>query len=250
MMGYNPFSLEGKTILVTGASSGIGRATAVECSKLGANVIISARDEKRLEETREMMANGNHQIFPLDLSCNDNLEDFVTGLPKLDGVVLNAGFTSIAPLSFIKEENLKAIFQVNTIAPILLMKNLIKKKKINKDSSIVFTSSLAGLGCTTVGNAMYTASKGAISSFVKCAALELAPKKIRVNAVCPGMVDTGILSKGLVSEEQLKLDSANYPLGRYGRPEEIAYAIIYLLSDASSWSTGTNLVIDGGLTTK
>lgn len=249
-MGYNPFSLEGKTILVTGASSGIGRATAVECSKLGANVIISARDEKRLEKTKEMMVNGNHQIIPLDLSSNDSLEDFVTGLPKLDGVVLNAGFTSIAPLSFIKEENLKAIFQVNTIAPILLMKNLIKKKRINKDSSIVFTSSLAGLGCTTVGNSMYTASKGAISSFVKCAALELAPKNIRVNAVCPGMVDTGILSKGLISEEQLKADSANYPLGRYGRPEEIAYAIIYLLSDAASWSTGTNLVIDGGLTTK
>ena len=249
-MGYNPFSLEGKNILVTGASSGIGRATAVECSKLGANVIISARDEKRLEKTKEMMVNGNHQIIPLDLSSNDSLEDFVTGLPKLDGVVLNAGFTSIAPLSFIKEENLKAIFQVNTIAPILLMKNLIKKKRINKDSSIVFTSSLAGLGCTTVGNAMYTASKGAISSFVKSAALELAPKNIRVNAVCPGMVDTGILSKGLISEEQLKADSANYPLGRYGRPEEIAYAIIYLLSDAASWSTGTNLVIDGGLTTK
>lgn len=249
-INYNPFSLEDKTILVTGASSGIGRATAVECSRLGANVVISARNEERLEETKKMMAEGEHQIVPLDLANNDSIEEFVASLPKLDGVVLNAGYTSLSPLPFIKEENLKSILQVNTIAPILLLRTLLKKKKITKNSSVVFTSSLAGLGCTSVGNAMYTASKGAISSFIKCAALELAPKNIRVNAVCPGMVDTGILDKGLITEEQLKQDSKNYPLGRYGKPEEIAYAIIYLLSDASSWTTGTNLVIDGGVTTK
>ena len=132
----------------------------------------------------------------------------------------------------------------------LLLQKLLKKKKLKKGASVVFTSSMAGLGNTTVGNSMYSASKGAISAFIKCVALELAPKSIRVNAVCPAMVDTGILDSGTVSKEQLEEDIKNYPLGRYGKPTDIAWAMIYLLSDASSWITGDNLVIDGGITLK
>ena len=245
-MMSNPFSLDGKTILVTGASSGIGKATAIECSKLGAKVIITARNETRLKETLSLMDGSGHLIMPCDLNDPSQIESLVSDLPEIQGTVNNAGFTKILPLPFIDEVSLKEMFQVDTIAPILILKNLVKKKKIKKGSSVVFTSSMAGLGNVTVGNSMYAACKGAISAFIKAAALELAPKGIRVNAVCPAMVDTGILDSGTISREQLEKDILNYPLRRYGKPEDVALAMIYLLSDASSWVTGTNMVIDGG----
>lgn len=245
---YNPYSLEGKTILVTGASSGIGRATAIECSKLGAKVIITARNIDRLAQTLNELEGVGHQSILCDLNDEDAIDKMVSELPEIQGLVNNAGFTKILPIQFFGKEDVNSILQVNTIAPILLLQKLLKKKKIKKGASVVFTSSLAGLGCCTVGNSMYTASKGAISAFIRCAALELAPKNIRVNAVCPGMIDTGILDSGTVTKEQLEEDMKNYPLGRYGKPEEVALAMIYLLSDASSWVTGDNLIIDGGLT--
>lgn len=246
---YNPYSLEGKTILVTGASSGIGRATAIECSKLGAKVVITARNEDRLRETLNLLEGEGHKMVLCDLNFNDEVSNLVDSVPGIQGLVNNAGYTKISPIPFIKEEDFLNIINVNTISPINLFRLLLKKKKIKKGSSVVFTSSLAGLGYTTVGNAMYTVSKGAISAFVRTAALEYASKQIRVNAVCPAMVNTGILNSGTVSEDQLAEDLKNYPLGRYGNPEEIAWAIIYLLSDASSYTTGLNLVIDGGYTT-
>ena len=174
----------------------------------------------------------------------------VSELPDVQGVINNAGYTKILPVQFINTDELNSIFQVNTVAPMLLLQKLLKKKKIKKGASIVFTSSLAGLGCCTVGNSMYSATKGAISAFIRCVALELAPKKIRVNAVCPAMVDTGILNSGTITKEQLSTELNNYPLGRFGNPSDIALAMVYLLSDASSWITGDNLVLDGGLTLK
>lgn len=245
---YNPFSLDGKTILVTGASSGIGRAAAIECSKLGASVIITARNEERLKETLSSMEGGNHRSIVCDLSEEANIDNLVASLPEIQGLVNNAGYTKLLPLQFLNVTDLTGILKVNTLAPVLLLQKLLKKKKLKKGASVVFTSSLAGLGCCSVGNSMYTASKGAISAFIRCAALELAPKRIRVNAVCPAMVDTGILDSGTVSKEQLEEDAKNYPLGRYGTPNDIAWAMIYLLSDASSWVTGDNLIIDGGVT--
>ena len=242
----SPFSLSGKTILVTGASSGIGRAAAIECAKAGAQVILTARNTDRLQESLEMLPGEGHMFLPCDLDKPEEIANLVAGLPAIHGVINNAGFTKILPLQFIDEQSFKDILNVNTVAPVLLLRLLLKKKKLQAGASVVFTSSLAGLGRSTVGNGMYTASKGAVSAFVACAALELAKKNIRVNAVCPGMVDTGILSNGTISEEQLEKDRMNYPLGRYGKPEEVAWAMIYLLSDASSWVTGTNLIIDGG----
>ena len=244
---FNPFSLEGKTILVTGASSGIGKATAIECSRLGAKVIITGRNEERLNQTLQQLEGEGHQSFICDLNNEADIDNMVVLIPEIQGLVNNAGFTKILPLQFLNQEDLNGILQTNTISPILLFQKLLKKKKMKKDASVVFTSSLAGIGACTVGNSMYVATKGAISAFVHCAALELAPKRIRVNAVCPGMVDTGILSSGTLSEDQIKKDQENYPLGRFGRAEEVAWAIIYLLSDASAWITGDNLVIDGGL---
>lgn len=244
---YNPYSLEGKTILVTGASSGIGRASAIECSKLGARVVITARNEERLKETLSAMEGDNHLVIPCDLSDEASIDNLVEELPEIQGLLNNAGFTKILPIQFISSEDLTSILGVNTVAPILLLQKLLKKKKLKKGASVVFTSSMAGIGFSSVGNSMYAASKGAISAFIRCAAKELAPKGIRVNAVCPAMVDTGILSAGTISSEQLEENKKRYPLGRFGKPEEIAWAIIYLLSDASAWVTGDNLILDGGV---
>lgn len=245
-MLYNPYSLKGKTILVTGASSGIGQATAIECAKLGAKVIITARNKERLEKTLNAMDGEVHEIRICDFSNESELKEMVSSLPCIDGLVNNAGFTKAKPIQFIKEEDIHGLLDVNTVAPIMIVKYLLKQKKIQNGGSIVFTSSIAGIGYTVVGNAMYSSTKGAISAFVPCAALELAPKGIRVNAVCPGMVETNILASGDITDEQVELDKQNYPLKRYGKPIEIAWAISYLLSDASQWVTGTNMIIDGG----
>ena len=247
---YNPYSLEGKTILVTGASSGIGKAAAIESSKMGAKVIVTARNEERLAQTLSELEGDGHQMKLCDLNIESAIDKMVDELPEIQGLINNAGYTKLLPVQFISSSDINSILQVNTVAPMILLQKLIKKKKLKKGSSVVFTSSMAGLGSSSVGNSMYTASKGAISAFIRCVALELAPKNIRVNAVCPAMVDTGILDSGTVTKEQLEEDMKNYPLGRYGNPNDIAWAMIYLLSDASSWITGDNLVIDGGVTLK
>lgn len=247
-MSYNPFSLINKTILVTGASSGIGKATAIECSKMGAKVIITARNEEKLKETLSSLEGEGHQMIIADLSNTDEIDSLVSQLPEINGLVNNAGKTITLPCNFITEEKLADIVSVNMTAPILLFSKLLKKKKLQKKSSIVFTSSINGIKTGSVGSSMYCATKGALSGFVKTAAIEYATKQIRVNCVCPGMINTNILEFGVVTEEQLVEDAKKYPLGRYGEPEEVAYAIIYLLSDASSFVTGTNLVIDGGFT--
>ena len=245
---FNPFSLEGKTILVTGGSSGIGRATAVECSKLGATVVITGRNEARLQETVSMMEGGAHQIIIADLATDDGVQCLVDNCPKLDGLVNNAGYTHTMLTNFINRKALSQQLEVNTIAPILLFQRLLNAKKIGKGSSVVFTASISGLCCAGLGNVLYSTSKSAINGFVKNAALDLASRNIRINAVAPGMVDTHILDAGTISEEQLEAERQRYPMKRFGKPEEVAYAIIYLLSDASSFTTGSTIVLDGGFT--
>lgn len=246
-MSYNPYSLEGKKILITGASSGIGQATAIECSKLGAKVVIVGRNEERLQYTMSQLDGEGHKYIVCDLSDSEGLNRIIGDIPSLDGLVNNAGIGNMSPISFIKEKDLEAVFRTNTFAPILLLKLLSKKKLLAKNSSVVFTSSVAGLGAASTGNGIYTASKGALSAFIKVAALEFATKNIRVNAVCPGMTRTPLIENESVQEEELIKDMERYPLKRYAEPKEIAWGIIYLLSDASSFVTGDNLVIDGGL---
>lgn len=247
MMEYNPFSLEGKTVLVTGASSGIGRSTAIECSRLGANVIITARNRERLEETLSKMEGNNNKTIIADLNNGDQRCNLVKECPLLDGISLNAGIVIHSPVKFIKEEKFLETFGVNTLSPIQLLALLLKNKKLNKGSSIVFTSSIAGVGLGSIGDGEYSASKGALSAFVPVAAKELAVQRIRVNAVCPAMIQTNMTMAGTFTEEQNEENMRKYPLGRWGKPEEVAWAIIYLLSDASSFTTGTNLIINGGL---
>lgn len=247
---YSPFSLLGKRILVTGASSGIGRAIAIECSRMGANVILTARNEERLNETLQQMDNIQlHQIIVADLSNMDDIKTLVDSMGNpLDGIVQCAGFTVPKPFQFVNQKDIDSIMAVNFMAPAILSQMLLKKKMLNKGASIVFISSISGVWVSYVGSSLYSASKGAVNGLVKGMAIELAAKSIRVNCVNPGMVETNILEKGIISDEQLHNDMQLYPLKRHGKPEEIAYAVIYLLSDASAWVTGTNLLIDGGYT--
>lgn len=252
-ISYNPFALEKKTILVTGASSGIGRTTAIECSKMGATVIITARNEVRLTETFDLLDNSlgqQHLMLLADLSIQNDIYKLVDTLPVLEGVSLNAGIVKTLPIKFINQEALLDVLNVNMIGPVLLTQRLLKKKKLHRGSSVVFTSSIGGVMISTVGNTMYGISKGGLNAFMKGLALEMASQGIRSNSVNPGFVATNILSAGTISEEQLKENMAKYPLGRFGKPEDIAHAIIYLLSDASSWVTGHTLVVDGGVILK
>lgn len=245
---HNPFSLTGKTVLVTGASSGIGRATAIECSRLGARIIVTGRDEKRLWETFEYLEGEGHLSILADLAKAEDLDKLVTQTPALDGLVNNAGMTEMVFTPFIKREKLEKILEINTIAPILLTQKLLRKKRLGKGGSIVFTGSISGTSVCGGGNALYSTSKGAIHGFMKNAALDLSIKGIRVNEVCPGMIDTHIMDDSSISSDMLEIEMSRYPMKRFGKSEEVAYGIIYLLSEASSFVTGTSIVIDGGFT--
>jgi len=245
---HNPFSLSGKTILVTGASSGIGKSVAIECAKMGARLIITGRNRERLDETMKQLEGDNHQQKICDLQTDEGMKIVVENVPLIDGIVHCAGITRTVPFTYVTPEIVKEIIGINFIAPLTISRQLLSLKKIRSNGSIVFISSISGTLCSYIGNSIYSASKGAINGLIKGMALDLAPKKIRVNSVTPGMVETDILSAGSISEDQLQEDMKRYPLKRYGRPEEIAYSVIYLLSDAASWITGSNLLIDGGYT--
>lgn len=242
----NPFSLEGKTILVTGASSGIGRETALACARMGASVVITGRDADRLGKTFEQLeSSGNTQILA-DMTNKEDVESLVASLPPLDGAVLCAGNSITLPLQFGTREKFDEMFDVNFFAPIELLRLVYKKKVLQKGASVVLIASIGGTHSFMPGNGVYGASKAALNSVMKYAAREYASRKIRVNSICPGMVDTPLIHRGTITEEQLAEDAKRYPLGRYGHPEDIANGAIYLLSDASSWLTGHDLVIDGG----
>ena len=248
---YNPFTLEGKRILVTGASSGIGADTAVECSRMGAEVLITGRNEERLKQTYSRLdtsLGAKHQMIVADLSDETSLSALVERIDTLDGLVNNAGVNRVKPVNFIKQEDFDYIFQSNTWTAVNLTRLLCKKKKIKKNGSVVFTSSVSAF-FNAPGRALYAGSKAALTSFMRSFAVELADKGIRANAVHPGMVETKMISENL-SEEELQNNLKEYPLRRFGKPEDVAWAVIYLLSDASSWITGTSVVIDGGFMLK
>lgn len=243
---YNPFSLNNKTILITGASSGIGRAAAIECSKLGATIVLTARNEDRLKETLSLMEGVDHKIITADLTEEDDIQRLASDCPQLDGLVNNAGVATYKPVAFYTNKELDQVYKANTFAPMLLTRWLLKKKKMNNNASIVFTASVAAFN-STLGNGIYGSSKAALTAYMKYCAKELAAKGIRANSVHPGMIETKLIHGGAVSEEDLNADMKHYPLGRYGKPEEVAWAMIYLLSDASAWTTGETLVVDGGV---
>lgn len=245
MEAFNPFSLDGKTILVTGASSGIGRGIAVACSKMGAKLVVNGRNEQRLAETMEQLAGEGHAAMAADLSNMDAIAGMVSGLPKLDGTVHCAGIGQRVLCKQLLESDLDNVMNVNYKAPVMLQTEILKQKKINKDASIVFIASIAA-DSPSIGNAMYSASKGAILSYAHCLALELAPRNIRVNSILPAMIWTDLIFNGGLTEEDLREDEKRYPLKRYGKSEDVANLAIYLLSDAASWMTGSDIKITGG----
>lgn len=247
---YNPFSLEGKKILVTGASSGIGKAIAIECSKMGAYVSIVGRNEERLNDTFSQLGGNseNHSKINLELTDYDQVESAIKEMPSFDGIVNCAGIGTTNLFQFLTRDKMQHVFDVNFFSPVELTRLLLKKKKINKNASIVFLSSIDGPINSHIANSSYSATKAALAAIAKGMAVELAPKNIRVNYLMPGQTETPLIHNEFITEEQLAIDMEKYPLKRYGRPEEIAYGAIYFLSDASTFTTGAGLVIDGGFT--
>lgn len=239
------FSLEGKTILITGASSGIGKATAIECSKMGANIFLSARNKERLEQTLSEMAPGNHSIIAADMTHIEDVQKIAEEVSVLDGVALIAGINDKMIIKKIDDEYVSKMLTTNFSGPALLVKSLLKGKKIAKQASIVFLSSVSAF-YPSVSNALYGASKAAVNQFAKVLALEVLPLRARVNCIQPAFVETEMIQK--YGEDTLDEIRKNYPLGRFAKPEEIAQAVIYFFSDATQLITGTSLVIDGGYT--
>jgi NAD(P)-dependent dehydrogenase (short-subunit alcohol dehydrogenase family) len=242
----NLFDIEYKNILVTGASSGIGKEIAIKLNALGANVIITGRNEDRLNETRDSMV--YHLGIPVetyacDLSKEDEIKKMVTELPQLDGVVFCAGVVEYYPIRFINAEKINNIFSVNLNSQILLTQQLVKNKKLKPNGSLVYISSIASkIG--VAGTALYAASKAGLNGFVKVTASELANQKIRANSICPGIIQTPMTEKAQNVNNNLAKD---YPLG-LGETIDVVGPCIFLLSDASKWITGTELILDGGLT--
>lgn len=245
MTGFNPFSLKGKTILVTGASSGIGRGIAITCSKMGATVILNGRNMLKLGATLGQLDEGEHKMIAADLTNNESVSRMMKALPTLDGIVHCAGIGQRIPGKLLNEDAVDQVMNINFKGPVLLQSELLRQKKINKGASIVFIASIASWSAS-FGNSVYSASKGAIISYANCLSLELAPRKIRVNCISPAMVWTDLIYQEGIEEQQLKEDENKYPLKRYGTPDDIAYLAVYMLSDASSWMTGSNVKISGG----
>lgn len=241
---YNPFSLEHKKILVTGASSGIGRGISIDTSKMGASLIVTARNEERLKDTMSFLEGKDHSYVIADLSFEDDINRIVDSLPVIDGIVLSAGMIKTMPVKNISSKAIDEIFDVNIISNIKLLSKLLKRKKLAHSASIVLISSVSTFN-VKVGNSLYSSTKGAMNSFAKAMALEVAKLKIRVNCIQPGFIPSNILNKE--EDSMLRWYAERHPLG-FGTPTDIANACIYLLSDAAQWVTGSIFTIDGGYT--
>ncbi len=250
---FNPFSLEGKTILVTGASSGIGRQCAIDCSKMGAKIIAIGRDSERLTSVLSEME-GDNVCFSYDLSNIEGIKNFLSSIVdkqgKLDGFIHAAGIEITNPVKLLKSEDYEALYRVNCLSAFEIVKHLCSIKTFNRGGSIVFIGSISGL-IARKGLSAYAASKGALISAARVMALEMAQREIRVNTISPGTILTPMMQKVLdtMSEEQRQKRIEDFPLG-LGTQSDISNACIYLLSDASRWVTGNNLVVDGGYTAK
>ncbi|MDR6922912.1 SDR family oxidoreductase [Chryseobacterium sp. 2987] len=247
----NQFSLKDKIILITGASSGIGRSCSVECSNAGADLILIARNEEELQKTVSMLSpEAKAEMIIADITQGENLEELIAEkvavLGKISGFIHCAGIEKTLPLKKHTPQLYHDIFAVNVISGFEIAKILSLKKYKTETSAFVFISSVAGM-VGEIGKAAYSASKGAVVSGARSLAMELSRNGIRVNSISPAMVDTPILEKMFenIGEEAAEEILKKHPLG-IGKPEDVANACIFLLSDAAKWITGTNLVVDGG----
>lgn len=242
-MMNHPFHLHGKRVLVTGASSGIGRAVAIECARMGASLVLSGRDRERLDATLAALGtDAEHLVVTADLLDAAQLAALADQAGLLDGVVFSAGVTGFAPVRMMQQGLLESVMHANFIAPVMLTQRLVFKKALRNGASMVFLSSIAA-HTGTVGVGAYSASKAALEGFIRNLALEVAPRGMRANAVAPAMVVTPLIS---TDPEFLAEKTKHYPFG-IGQPEDVAHAVIYLLADASRKVTGISLDLDGGL---
>lgn len=236
------FGLKGKRILVTGASLGIGRQVARFCADAGANLIISGRDESRLLETLNSLEGADHDLKVCDLTNYESLKKLASEINQIDGIVHCAGIRGLSPMKMVSSDFLHEVFEINYFAPIMLTRELLFRQKIKPASSILFLSSIAAL-TGTVGVGPYSGSKAALNGTLRPLALELAKRKIRVNALCPGLVETTLITEDPSWFEESR---KKYPMD-IGQPEDIAYACLYFLSNASSKVTGALFSMDGGI---
>jgi len=251
-MNKDPFSLSGKLVIITGASSGIGRQCAISCSQRGAKVILIGRNMDRLVETSYLMENAkDHLIFSIDLTHYSEVEgiikDAVSKLGKINGLINCAGISATLPFNLAKPEKFQELFDINVQAALNLTRIVTKPAYFyQKGGSIIFMSSVMGIAGET-GKSVYSMTKAAVTGVSRSLSLELAPKKIRVNCISPGVVETPMSKNAIYSknEESLNKIKALHPLG-LGQPDDVANACVYLLSDSSKWVTGTNLIVDGG----
>ena len=235
------FSLEGKTVLVTGASSGLGREIAIACAQRGARLVITGRDAARLQETNDQLAGEGHVQVTADLTSTEDRERLAQAAKNIDGLVLCVGRQMLSPIRQLKEELMMAMFRMHFLAPLMLVQRLLQGNSIAQQGSILFMlSTAAHIGTRGVGP--YSAMKSCLLGIIRCLAIEQAKRKIRVNGISPSAIPTSIWG-----EEQGLLDGqrARHPLG-LGTPQDVANGAVYLLSDASRWVTGTSLVMDGG----
>lgn len=239
---YNPFSLSGKTILVTGASSGIGRATAIECSKMGAKVILTARNRERLDETLSLMEGDGHLIILADLTLEHEIQKLVESVAEVNGIVNAVGKLCDKPIKYYSSSAVEDTFRVNTFSSIYLTREMHKKNKLCSGASLIFISSIASYLHPTVGNGIYCATKASLEAFSRQCAIELHNQKIRANTINPGIIETPMINR-FMENSFFDKELLNF----MGKPEDVARLAVYLLSDASAFVTGSSFVIDGGL---
>jgi NAD(P)-dependent dehydrogenase (short-subunit alcohol dehydrogenase family) len=247
--------LTGKVIVITGASSGIGRAAAMQCAEQGATIILMGRNNERLNHTSENLKGNHHFILEADItdyeSIESKLKSIIASSGKLSGLINAAGITTTLPLTLSKPEKMDTFFKVNVTAAINLTRLCVSKQMLSENGgSIIFLASVMGLA-GEVGKTIYSATKGALISASRSLALELAAKNVRVNCISPGVVITPMTQNAVYNrdEEARAKILALHPLG-LGRPEDIASACVFLLSDEARWITGSNLIIDGGYTAR
>ncbi len=252
---YNPFSLFGKTIIITGASSGIGRQCAIDCSKMGAVVILIARNEDRLKETKAKMEHSEkHFYYTFDLAKLDKIKELVNNIVtdhgKIDGFIHAAGIEKTLPVKLLSINDYETLFCVNALSAFEFIHYFSSKKYFNANGHIVLVSSITSI-IGRGGVAAYAASKGAMVSAVRSMALELARKGICINCISPGTILTPMMQAFLstLPGEDYKKRIDGFPLG-LGEVTDVSQLCLFLLSDASRWITGQNIVIDGGYTSQ
>ena len=250
----NPFSLTDKIILITGASSGIGRECAMLCSGMGASLVITGRDKKRLNDTFVKMGSSvSHLAISADITDGHQTEALIRSsverFGRLDGIIHCAGISTTLPLNMVKEKKMDEFFHTNVMGAINLTRLAVRHIPTNGGSIVFITSVMAVTG--EAGKSLYSMTKGAMLAASRSLAIELAPRKIRVNCVSPGVVITPMSQKSVYSQsdEALEKIRALHPLG-LGSPEDVAGAAVYLLSDAGRWVTGSNIIVDGGYTAR